>query len=90
MLGYLLLAGCCLGRLLLGCAGWHNTVIEIDCSAAWGWPFVGVLLVCTAAYALSGVYGTQCCPNCQSPPVPRLYDDRTDAPVCRFSGRRAM
>jgi hypothetical protein len=70
ILDYPLLAACCLGRLLLGHEGWHNTVIKVDCSATWGWPFIGVLLVCTAVYILSGVYGTQ---YCQRPPVPQAF-----------------
>ena len=50
---------CCRIGCLLRHAGWHNTVIKIDCSAAWGWSFVGALLLCSVAYVLLGVYGTQ-------------------------------
>jgi hypothetical protein len=44
----------------VGCcppAGWHNTVIKIDCSTAWGWKFIAFLLLSSAAYLLLGIYG---------------------------------
>jgi hypothetical protein len=35
--------------------GWHNTVIKIDCSTAWGWPFVLSFALCAGLYVGGGV-----------------------------------